>query len=103
MGSSEVAEAKDLLQRREEELMGFEQFVFPFVALVHRKGDTTLTARRLEICRAHFAAGKQTGDTLGGGGRSVGLSTCVAAGFVAAAFARCLGGGDSSLSPLLCQ
>eukprot|EP00929_Paragymnodinium_shiwhaense_P061271 TRINITY_DN30597_c0_g1_i1.p1 TRINITY_DN30597_c0_g1~~TRINITY_DN30597_c0_g1_i1.p1 ORF type:complete len:1889 (+),score=442.87 TRINITY_DN30597_c0_g1_i1:197-5863(+) len=105
--SAARAEAKDLLQRQGEELIGFEQFVFPFVALVHRSEDPDLTARRLETCRTHFLSGRPEASEANGSGSSgsaFSLSTCVAAGFVAAAFVRCIGDkADASLSSLLCQ
>eukprot|EP00927_Polykrikos_kofoidii_P048743 TRINITY_DN42959_c0_g1_i1.p1 TRINITY_DN42959_c0_g1~~TRINITY_DN42959_c0_g1_i1.p1 ORF type:complete len:2015 (-),score=334.00 TRINITY_DN42959_c0_g1_i1:98-5293(-) len=113
IGSVAAAEAQELLQRREEEQMDFEQFIFPFIALVHRKQDSALAARRLEICRVHFAAGRREmteggsaspghdGGVASGGAFS--LSTCVAAGFVAAAFVRCFGNAEPRPSVLLCQ
>merc|ERR1712232_1070501 len=89
---SSAADAGELLQRREDEQMSFEQFVFPFVALVHRSGQPGLAARRLEICRTYFVDGPRE-HTDSSAGSAVCLPTCVAAGFVAAAFARCLAGG----------
>merc|ERR1712048_826670 len=58
ISSTAAADAQELLQRRLEEHMLFEQFVFPFTALVHRREDSALLKRRLEICRAHFASAK---------------------------------------------
>jgi len=109
-------EAAELLRRREQEQTDFEQFVFPFVALVHRAGDPNLVVRRLEICRTYFAVGPgvRGGGSPGGSapsgapanasiGSSLSLPTCVAAGFVAAAFVRCLGTEQPRPSALLCS
>jgi hypothetical protein len=119
MYEAAVAEAAELLQRREMEQMDFEQFVFPFVALIHRADDAELVARRLEICRTYFALGSDTLQGAAGaaaaaaadstpapasGGSALSLSTCIAAGFVAASFARCLDetATQSRPSMLLC-
>ncbi|CAE8651996.1 unnamed protein product [Polarella glacialis] len=69
--SLHAAEARELLQRREHEQMDFEQFVFPFVALIHEPGNISLLLR-------------------------------TAAGFMAAAFVRCLGEATPRPSALLC-
>merc|ERR1719272_177331 len=82
--------------------MGFEQFIFPFVALIHRPDDADLVAQRLGLCRTYFvlsdaakngeaeaASNSATPPTMDNR-NAFGLPTCIAAGFVAAAFVRCL-------------
>lgn len=102
-----AAEAAELLQRREQEQMEFNQFVFPFVALVHRSGDPMLVARRLEICRGYLTLGLPPGEGEGADVAGVGLRrsmpTAVAAGYVAAALARCLGEMRPRPTELLCR
>lgn len=103
-------EAAQLLQRREQEQMSIEQFIFPFVALVHREDDPSLVARRLQVCCAYLTAGPgdaeaSGGDSLGSNVNARGLQICIAAGFVAAAFVRCLAPVEASARPsaLLCN
>merc|ERR1712232_1112897 len=57
MPAGKAAEAAELLLRRETDGTGFEQFIFPFVALVHRPDDIDLVTRRLELCRMYFVIG----------------------------------------------
>ncbi|CAE8635216.1 unnamed protein product [Polarella glacialis] len=90
--SLHAAEARELLQRREHEQMDFEQFVFPFVALIHEPGNISLLLRRLDICKTYLA------DLAS----SPGSPPRTAAGFMAAAFVRCLGEATPRPSALLC-
>lgn len=113
ISAAAAAEAQELLQRRLQEQTGFEQFVFPFVALLNRRDRPELLVRRLEICRVHLAPRGRTESVAvaafvgeGGesnGGRPYGLSTCAAAGFVAAALVRCLGASQPRPTSLLCH
>lgn len=75
--------------------MAFEQFVFPFIALVHRPRDVALAARRLELCRAYLAADAAEAAP----GR---VPVAMAAGCVAAALARTLCEVRPRPSALLC-
>ncbi|CAE8600002.1 unnamed protein product [Polarella glacialis] len=128
--SLHAAEARELLQRREHEQMDFEQFVFPFVALIHEPGNISLLLRRLDICKTYLAAPapqlagadgsaqqqqrqqqqQQQLLTTTGGSRgpdkdlasSPGSPPRTAAGFMAAAFVRCLGEATPRPSALLC-
>merc|ERR1711920_1212124 len=107
-GSAGAADtAAELLERRDKERMEFEQFVFPFVALVHRPQEPDLVVRRLEICRAYLSAAKppsKDADEKEKDNEAFRrrMPTCVAAGFVAAALARSLGCMESRPSTLLC-
>jgi len=102
-GSAAAAEAAELLRRRDEEHMEFERFIFPFVAMLHKPGDSSLMVKRLEICRMYFTPETNGDKGADGAGRTLGLATCVAAGFVAAALARCLGDAAPRPSSLLCS
>jgi len=102
-GSTAAAEAAELLRRRDDEHMEFERFVFPFVAMLHKLGDASLMVKRLEICRLYFTPETNSQNGEDGDGRTLGLATCVAAGFVAAALARCLGDTAPRPSLLLCS
>lgn len=61
--SSAGQQAAELLQRREQEGMEFEQFVFPFISFVHRHDRPSLAAQRLETCRTYFVVGSATSTT----------------------------------------
>jgi len=102
-GSAAAAEAAELLRRRDDEHMEFERFVFPFVAMLHKPGDASLMAKRLEICRLYFTPETNGQKGADGASRILGLATCVASGFVAAALARCLGDVAPRPSSLLCS
>lgn len=98
-----AAEAAELLQRRDQEAMEFKQFVFPFVALAHRSGDAGLVERRLDICRGYLAASiPAPGAEVAEGASRHNLLTAAAAGYVAAALARCLGDVRPRPARLLC-
>lgn len=123
---SSVLKVLELLQRRVEEQMGFEQFVFRFVALVRRGGDLDPVRQRLQICHKCMSLEKlndrdQVSKAVGDSGvvdkdPAVSFSTathctlndptCIAAGFMAAAFVRCMGDVDlwpSKLLSMICH
>merc|ERR1712137_683911 len=105
--------------------MGFEQFVFPFVALVHRGGDVDLVRKRLQICHKCMSLkklndrdqmSKAVGDSVvvendpvapatvsfsAATHSTLNYPTCIAAGFMAAAFVRCMGDVEPRPSKLL--
>jgi len=108
-------EARDLLNRRVQEQTGFEQFVFPFVHLLHCKERGTLLTKRLELCCNYFAVIAKVDDNDGSGASALtmysgdvgssalSLKTCVAAGFMAAALLRCVQDTSPRPSTLLCS
>lgn len=100
------APATELLRRREGEAMPFEEFVFPFVALLHREARSQLTAQRLKICSTYLAALREwtSGDdenlaTV----HASHASTCIAAGFTAAALVRSIDERPSALVCSICR
>jgi len=111
-------QARDLLERRNQEQTGFEQFVFPFVQLLHSKDrGPQLLAQRLERCCSYFAVGAKVEEAAGEGimgmaatlssgdvgSSALSLKTCVAAGFLAAALVRCVEDVSPRPSTLLCS
>lgn len=101
-GSAAAAEAAELVERREREHMEFEQFVFPFMALAQEAQDLELAVQRLGICR-RYLSGPRVEAPEPPGGLQRRMPTCAAAGFVAAALARCLAEVWPRPSELLCE
>lgn len=101
--ATEAAKVADLLKRREREGLQFEDFIFPFIEIMHRDNNPALATERLQLCQDYFriesisgsiqqAAEASDAETNGKPvtirklvGQSFGLSTCVAAGFTSAA------------------
>eukprot|EP00439_Symbiodinium_sp_Y106_P061436 s888_g9.t1 len=79
--SSLAEQAWELLQRREQAQMDFEQFIFPFAALIHVPEQTELLVKRLQLCRRYLALSPQ-------GFAAPGAPPRTAAGFTAAALLR---------------
>lgn len=54
-GSQEAEEAWELLQRWEQAQMDFEQFIFPFMAVLHIPRREDLALKRLQLCQRYLA------------------------------------------------
>ncbi|CAL1127238.1 unnamed protein product [Cladocopium goreaui] len=95
-GSQEAEEAWELLQRWEQAQMDFEQFIFPFMAVLHIPRREDLALKRLQLCQRYLALKPQ--DFL-----PPGAPPRTAAGFAAIALLRQLQHEDLRPSYQVCS
>ncbi|CAJ1409510.1 unnamed protein product [Effrenium voratum] len=93
---SSAEEAWELLQRWEQAQMDFEQFVFPFVALLHVANESELALKRLQLCQRYIKLAPE-------GCIAPGAPPRTAAGFMGAALLRCLQGENFRPSQVVCS